>query len=197
MSKDTISIIEKCIFEYLIQIDDYALKDYLKIWPTRPLEFRNVVNIKYDALRYLGKVKTRPIEKYHELVKKLIDSKNDLFWRQSYDENAFGKEFLDRYAHTELIGTRGPIVSDKIACGFLLLGPDIEYPGHSHEAEELYLPFSKALWKKGSSEWVERPAGSLIYHDSWVSHSMKTTSEPLLALYIWKGGSLDQIPDIL
>lgn len=194
MSKDTISTIEKCIFEYLIQIDDCVLKDYLKIWPTRPLEFRKIVNKKYDALHYLDTVKIDPIEKYHELVKKLIDSKSDLFWTQSYDESVFGKEFLDCYAHTELIGTKGPIVSNKIQSGFLLLGPKIEYPSHSHEPEEFYLPFSKALWKKGGSEWVERPAGSLIYHDSWVSHSMKTTSEALLAFYIWKGSELGKTP---
>ncbi|MFI4998081.1 MAG: dimethylsulfonioproprionate lyase family protein, partial [Hyphomicrobiales bacterium] len=66
--------------------------------------------------------------------------------------------FLDNYGWSEWIGERGAFVSDAIACGVLMLGPDIEYPAHSHEAEELYLPLAgQAWWRAAQSGWRLRP----------------------------------------
>ncbi len=74
-----------------------------------------------------------------------------LAWRQTYAAEDFGAAFLERYGWTELIGERGPIASDRIAVGFLLLGPDATYPSHSHDAEEIYLPLSgNAAWRRGA-----------------------------------------------
>ncbi|MBW2249580.1 MAG: hypothetical protein JRF60_02855 [Deltaproteobacteria bacterium] len=100
---------------------------------------------------------------------------------------------LKKYGWTELIGLRGPIDSKNIACGFLLLGPDIEYPKHSHEADEIYIPLSsETLWMQGDDPWVSRPGGIPIYHRSWLTHGMRTESTPLLAVYLWRGGNLAQ-----
>ena len=88
---------------------------------------------------------------------------------------------------------RGLVKSRELACGFLMLGPDIEYPLHSHAAQEIYVPLtSQSLWKKGDELWKYRQEGVPIYHKSWVDHGMKTGSAPLLALYLWRGGNLTQ-----
>ena len=103
----------------------------------------------------------------------------------------FRRRFLERYGWTELIGLRGPIASERLACGFLLLGAQVEYPAHAHEAEEIYLALAgRALWRRGEGEFEPRAPGSLIRHASWETHAMITRDEPLLALYMWRGGDL-------
>ena len=88
---------------------------------------------------------------------------------------------------------RGPIASRRLAVGFLLLGPDVAYPLHSHEAEEIYLVLSgTAAWRRGGEPWRDEAPGALIHHPSRAPHAMRTEREPLLALYAWRGGDLAQ-----
>jgi hypothetical protein len=116
---------------------------------------------------------------------------SELDWRQTYSQADFGERFLDNYGFNEWIGQRGAFMSDAIACGVLLLGPNTEYPDHSHEAEELYLPLAgRAFWRSAKSDWRLRPPGEWIHHPSWTSHAMRTAEEPLLAAYVWRGGDL-------
>jgi mannose-6-phosphate isomerase-like protein (cupin superfamily) len=116
-----------------------------------------------------------------------------LAWRQTYGPEDFGADFLERYGWTELMGKRGPIMSDRIAVGFLLLGPHLIYPPHSHDAEEVYLPLSGvAAWRRGAEPWRDVPPGALIHHPSRLPHAVRTGAEPLLALYAWRGGDLAQ-----
>ncbi len=125
------------------------------------------------------------------LVRALVDEAERLEWRQTYSAADFGPAFLQGYGWTEVIGLRGPIPSEQIACGFLLLAPELEYPAHAHEAEELYVPLAgRAQWMRGDEGFRERAPGALIEHASWTPHAMRTTSEPLLALYLWRGGDL-------
>lgn len=44
----------------------------------------------------------------------------------------------------------------------------------------------------GEGGFHVRQAGEVIHHASNVSHAMRTGDEPLLALYIWRGGPLAQ-----
>ena len=94
---------------------------------------------------------------------------------------------------TEFIGLRGPIPSERMACGILMLGPGVEYPRHRHEAEEVYIPLTgQTHWLQGSQDWTFRELGRPIYHAPWVPHAMKTGPSPLLALYLWRAGNLTQ-----
>ena len=103
----------------------------------------------------------------------------------------FGERFLQNYGWSEWVGQRGAFASDAIACGVLLLGPDIEYPAHSHEAEELYLPLAgHGWWRSAQSDWRLRAPGTWIHHPSWTTHAMRTGAEPLLAAYVWRAGDL-------
>lgn len=123
----------------------------------------------------------------------LAEHAGALRWAQTYTEADFGRDFLDRYGWTELVGTRGHFASDTIAAGFLLLGPQIVYPDHHHVAEEVYIPLTPGTeWRKGDGAFVARAAGETIHHPSSVSHAMRTGAEPLLALYLWRGGPLAQ-----
>ena len=100
--------------------------------------------------------------------------------------------FIDNYGWLEVFGTRGHFANDAMAGGFLILGPDIVYPDHHHVAEELYIPLTGGDGVAHGRRPVRssaRPARS-IHHASNVSHAMRTGAEPLLALYLWRGGPL-------
>jgi hypothetical protein len=126
-----------------------------------------------------------------ELVDEIVRSADLLEWRQTYSADDFGAAFLDGYGWTELVGLRGPIPSERIACGFLLLGPGIDYPAHAHEAQELYLPLAgTALWQRGRDAFAPRAPGTPILHRPWEAHATSTRNDPLLALYVWTGGDL-------
>lgn len=125
------------------------------------------------------------------LVEEVVRGAGGLEWRQTYGAGDFGADFLARYGWTELVGLRGPIPSERVAAGFLLLGPEVTYPPHAHEAAEVYLPLSGvAWWQKGDGAFAPVPVGQAIWHAPWVPHAMRTGAEPLLALYLWRGGDL-------
>ncbi len=125
------------------------------------------------------------------LVRGLREGAADLPWGQTYGAQDFGAAFLDGYGWTELIGLRGPMASCRVAVGFLVLGPGVDYPSHAHEAEEIYLPLSgAALWQRGDADYAEVQPGACIHHESWVPHAMRTGAEPLVAAYVWRGGDL-------
>ncbi|MDE3080727.1 MAG: cupin domain-containing protein [Paracoccaceae bacterium] len=127
------------------------------------------------------------------LLASLSEARERLAWRQTYTAADLGQAFLDAYGWTEFVGQRGPVASDVLACGVLLLGPDTEYPSHAHEAEEIYIPLSgKARWQRGSDPWMTRAPLEVIHHPGWMPHAMRTEAEPLAALYVWIGGNLTQ-----
>lgn len=114
-----------------------------------------------------------------------------LAWRQTYGAGDFGAGFLAGYGWSEFIGLRGPVASEAIACGVLLLGPGVTYPAHAHQAEEVYLPIhGVADWQRGAAAFAPVPVGQAIHHPSWMPHAMRTSVAPLAALYLWRGGDL-------
>jgi len=127
----------------------------------------------------------------HSLAELLARHRCELHWGQTYTAADFGQHFLDNYGWVEMFGTRGHFANDKVAGGFLVLGPDIVYPDHHHLAEELYIPLTGGTaWRMGDKPFGMREAGAVIHHASNVNHAMRTHSEPLLALYLWRGGPL-------
>lgn len=88
---------------------------------------------------------------------------------------------------TELIGPLAPIVSREVCFGLTLIGPHTHYLPHRHPAVELYLILvGHPHWTVGSTTSSRTP-GEAILHDSNVVHAMRTTGEPLLAIYSWTG----------
>ncbi len=126
-----------------------------------------------------------------ELIAALCRAAPALEWRQTYTTQEVGLEFLKNYAWCEILGP--PRSNVRIACGFLLLGPETLYPRHRHTAEEIYLPLSgTAQWQQGDGNWRRRAPGELLHHLSEEPHAMRTADDPLLALYLWRGAALSQ-----
>ncbi len=145
------------------------------------------------VLDWLPTLATATTARTESLVTTLMAAAPNLAWGQTYSDSDVPAAFLARYGWTELVGQRGPFPHDRLALGFLLLGPGTEYPAHRHEAEELYIPLAgSALWQSGPAPFEARSPGTAIHHPSWTPHAMRTRGEPLLALYLWRGGDLTQ-----
>ena len=96
--------------------------------------------------------------------------------------------FLQNYGYVVLAGPGGLVESGELALGFLMLGPGTHYPTHRHPAVEIYVVAAgSAEWRKGGEPWHIEPPGSVIRHETMMPHATRTLSEPLLAVYIWRG----------
>ncbi|WP_421912606.1 dimethylsulfonioproprionate lyase family protein [Mesorhizobium sp.] len=175
---------------YLTSVDNALVRDAVTRidWdmPARALEPHPLACVSHlDRAADLAPAGARP------LVRFLAAHGSDLRWGQTYTEADFGKAFIDNYGWLEVFGMRGHFANDEVAAGLLILGPDIVYPDHHHVAEEIYIPLTGGTeWRMGESGFRVRAAGEVVHHASNVNHAMRTGQEPLLALYIWRGGPL-------
>jgi hypothetical protein len=156
--------------------------------PVRSLEPRALACLGYlDRIAELTPVGAKPLTRF------VAEHRDKLRWGQTYTAADFGQDFIDNYGWLEVFGTRGHFVNDEVAGGLLILGPGIVYPDHHHIAEEIYIPLTGGTeWRMGEGSFHVRDAGEVIHHASNVSHAMRTGKEPLMALYLWRGGPLAQ-----
>jgi mannose-6-phosphate isomerase-like protein (cupin superfamily) len=150
------------------------------------------------VLRWLEQATAAALPFCRELVTAIATEAPALSWKQTYTAAQMAAVFLERYGWCEIIGTCGAVPSERLACGFLLLGPHTFYPRHHHEAEEIYVPLvGTAVWEKGDEGWREQRPGAVIHHPSHVPHATRTSDEPLLALYLWRSDDLRQKAQLL
>ncbi|SFO91122.1 Dimethlysulfonioproprionate lyase [Mesorhizobium sp. NFR06] len=156
--------------------------------PARSLEPRALGCLGHlDRIAELASADTKPLAQF------VADHRAALRWGQTYTAADFGQGFVDNYGWLEVFGTRGHFVNEEVAAGLLILGPDIVYPDHHHIAEEIYIALTGGTeWRMGEGSFHTRDAGEIIHHASNVSHAMRTGTEPLMALYLWRGGPLAQ-----
>jgi hypothetical protein len=191
---------ENNLIAFIIAIRDFLegikyvhIESFLADWPSANCITRSVLPHRLPVLSWLSAAVKAAGKKTEGIVKMLAAQANHIAWGQTYSAEDFGAGFLEKYGWTELIGLRGPIASDRIACGFLFLGPQIEYPRHRHEAEEVYVPLTgQTLWQRNNQDWAYRAAGLPIYHAPRMPHAMRTETVPLVALYLWRGDNLAQ-----
>jgi len=178
---------------FLAELDDTHLNVFLSDWPPANCRRRSIEPHGLPVLSWMPAAVRGAGNQGAFIVNQLAVLANQIAWGQTYSVEDFGSGFLEKYGWTELIGQRGPVASSRIACGFLILGPQIEYPPHRHAAEEVYLPLTgPTLWQRSHQGWVYREPCLPIYHAPRVPHAMRTESVPLLALYLWRGANLTE-----
>lgn len=195
MSTQTATALEDIaarVKELLESLQHPALAPFLEDWP-RTYRRREIAAADLPVLRWLPDL-GRDITPFGAaLVRDLCRTAPSLDWRQTYTAKDLDRIFLDNYGWSEIVGAVGPFDSERIACGFLILGPSTHYPRHRHAAEELYVPLrGTAAWQQGDAAWREQPPGTPIHHRSEEPHAMRTAVQPLLALYVWRGADLAQ-----
>jgi hypothetical protein len=168
------------------------LSPFLNEWP-HTSKRRSIEPSAVPALRWLPQVKQAAPQFSASFVDALAAAAPSLAWQRSYSPAAVGATFFDNYGWTEMAGLAGPTPSAHLACGVLLLGRNLTYPPHRHEAEEIYVPLSgTAEWMNADGEWRERTPGSVIHHARYQPHAMRTGQAPMLALYLWLSDNLAQ-----
>jgi len=181
------------IHGFLEKLNDAHLNIFLADWPSADCRRRPIEPQGLPVLSWMpAAVQAAGYQGAH-IVSQLASLANQIAWGQTYSAQDFGPEFLESYGWTELIGQRGPIASSRIACGFLMLGPQIEYPRHNHAAEEIYVPLTgKTLWQQTDEKWTCRKSCQPIYHAPRLTHAIRTEDVPLLTLYLWRGADLTE-----
>ena len=163
-------------------------------WPTPPVDVSNPSPSHLPVTSWLNEAQRNAPVSTADLVRNLAAAASDLRWQQTYSTDDFEQSFLDRYGWMLLVGPDAPMPSDALLSGFLILGPDVEYPVHQHSAKEVYVVLSgEASWKLGEEKWHSKPAGSVIYNPPWRPHGMRTDrGEPLLVGFMWKAGTVEK-----
>lgn len=107
-----------------------------------------------------------------------------LRWEFGYDR--MPRHLESAYAYAEILGPRGPVVSENLIIGVVLLAPRTLYPGHSHQdLTESYICLSGALSQNDAGVYVP---GSLIFNPPQHHHRITTgLFEPCLLSYAWIG----------
>jgi hypothetical protein len=191
-SQDRAGDLVLCAYEVLARLDAPDLTPFLSEWPAVP-ERRRIVPSSVPALRWLSQLRRAAPKFSAALVDVLVAAAQSLAWQRTYTAAEAGAAFLENYGWTELVGLAGPAASARLASGLLLLGPDVTYPLHRHEAEEIYVPLvGTAAWKCGTGRWRKRPPGSVIHHARNAPHAMRTGATALLAVYLWRSENLAQ-----
>mgnify|MGYP003113097139 CR=1 FL=1 len=127
------------------------------------------------------------------LAQTLNACRDRLFWQQTYTAQDLGQAFLDLYGWTLLVGPGALLDSPNVLSGFLLLGPGVEYPVHTHSAEEIYLVVSgSGSWSVGSADWQVKPPGSIFHNPPYQPHGIRTHAEPLVLAYLWSASALEK-----
>lgn len=178
---------------FLSECGPVKLAPFMSSWPQTAAR-RAVLPTPLSAVRWLSMGPLDRDPSAADLLRSIQRAAPHFAWRQSYTEAEVGAGFLDCYAWTEIVGLEGPVASERIACGILLLGPGTHYPVHRHEAEEVYVPLcGDAQWQQGDGEWRHHAPGTVVLHASGEPHAMRTGSAPLVAVYVWRSSNLAQV----
>jgi hypothetical protein len=190
------------IKQLLVSLQEPRLAPFLSDWAPA-VSARAVTPCTLPVLRWIPGFAQNAGAFGADLVAALCGAAASLAWNQTYTVDEVDAAFLDNYGWSEILGQAGALSSERVDCGFLVLGPSTHYPKHRHEAEEIYLPLcGTAAWQQGDAVWRERTPGTLIHHAAYEPHAMRTGVDPLLALYLWRGGDVGQKarldePDVL
>lgn len=118
-----------------------------------------------------------------------------LRWEQSYrkSDGVVPDAMLDAYGFAEIIGARGPFISERVRAGIALWGPGIDYPRHQHRAEEVYILLSgSARFQLGNRAVAKHHAGDAVFVESNLPHAFSSGDQGLAVCYLWQAGDLRQ-----
>jgi len=144
------------------------------------------------GLRYADDLLSRPDGDISDLFAAVRCAFTLARWSEFYEETPWSQGFISRFATGECIGPTGPFRSDDVILGLFVLGPETNYPAHAHAAEEFYIVVSgEAEFQTGvNAKFILKKQGDVVFHESHVSHAIRTSSQPLLAVYGWRGDLL-------
>lgn len=123
---------------------------------------------------------------FASLVRAIERIRDHLCWEFGYSKLRPG--LRNKYAFSEFVGPKGPIVSQNLVLGLVLFAPGTTYPTHRHQGiTESYFCLSGAISENHVGVYAP---GSLILNPPDHPHRITTsTSEPSLLAYAWIGSA--------
>ncbi len=123
------------------------------------------------------------------LVKSLYECASNICWH----ERSLGSV---KYNYAEIIGPVGHFPRSDISAGIYFVEPNTTLPNHWVVSEELLIQLTNGSeFSIDESKFSPLKSGSILFHESNERHALKTGSLPLLALYAWRDGNLQQQPE--
>lgn len=110
-------------------------------------------------------------------------------WRQTVGYlDVLSRDYLDNYGYVQLLGPNALVEHPDVRVGIGLWGPNLHYPAHKHEAEELYhvLAGEPSFVDSAGESRVTKP-GDAVHHAPWQVHSQDFGATPTVLLYCWTG----------
>ena len=125
------------------------------------------------------------------LIDALLNAAPYAQWRTTYTTDQLGTDFINRYGYIELYGPEGHYNSQQSRAFIGYWGNHLNYPLHSHEAEEIYyIVAGEALFGVDDHALQLRQPQDTQTHSSWQSHRMITENSAVLCLVLWRGDGL-------
>jgi quercetin dioxygenase-like cupin family protein len=109
-----------------------------------------------------------------------------LNWKVRAGAETQPERFLNGHANAAITGPEGLEIRHDVRIGVSLMAPHTRYPDHRHLPEEIYVALSSGQWRQASNPWHEPGIGGLVYNPPNIVHAMRSTEQPLLALwFLW------------
>ena len=111
-------------------------------------------------------------------------------WRQTYGYlDVLSEAYLANYGYVQLVGPPPSIIEHpSVRVGIGLWGPDLHYPLHEHEAEELYHVLAgEPSFGTEDGDWTPARPGDAVHNPPWHRHSQRFGATPTVLLYCWTG----------
>ena len=165
-----------------------AMRDWGEDWIAVRAEYLPAADFLDPALELASAENRKLLETFARYARALR-------WEQSYRkaDRLVPQAMLDGYAFAEIIGQRGPFVSERIRAGIGVWGPGINYPRHRHAAEEIYaLLAGSAEFQLGDAPPTTRHADDVVYVAPDTRHGFRTGDGILVVYYLWQAGDLRQ-----
>ena len=124
------------------------------------------------------------------ILEEFLRIADDLPWRQTAGYlDVLSAEYLANYGYVQLVGPSPSIIEHpEVRVGIGMWGPDLHYPLHEHEAEELYHVLAGApSFGTEDGTWIPARPGDAVHNPPWHRHAQRFGSTPTVLLYCWTG----------
>lgn len=107
-----------------------------------------------------------------------------LHWKVRPGAETHGEQFLNNHANATIVGPEGLERRRDVHIGVSLMAPHTRYPDHRHPPEEIYVVLSGGEWRQADNPWHAPGIGGLVYNPPNIVHAMRSTEQPLLAIWL-------------
>ena len=96
-------------------------------------------------------------------------------------------DFHENYGYVQLLGPNSIVEHRCVRVGIAVWGPNLHYPSHHHEAEELYHVLAgEPCFSTDGVRRTTKP-GDAVHHAPWQPHQQDFGAAPTVLLYCWTG----------